>query len=268
MYKLLVLDLDGTLVNSRKEITPITRRALLKAQQSGVHLVLASGRPVDSISPLAELLQLEQYGGFVISYNGARIINWSTGEVLHKDVLPPEVLPALYEYSHISRLPILVYQDGCVLTEERDNSYVDMVSFTNKMPVRKAESFLNEVRHPLHKCLMVGDPIDLHQWEMKMVTELGDRMNIYRSSPFILELVPLGVDKAKAISILTQYLGISNKEVIAVGDGYNDRSMIEYAGLGVAMKNAVSEVKEIADFITELSNDRDGLVEVIEKFIL
>lgn len=268
MYKMLVLDLDGTLVNSHKEITPNTYNALMKAQQSGIHLVLASGRPVDSIRPLADLLQLERFGGFVISYNGARIINWSTGEVLHQEVLPPEVLPALYEYSHISQLPILVYQNGCVLTEDSDNSYVDQVSFTNKMPIKKAVNFLKEIRHPLHKCLMVGDPIDLHQWEMKMAAELGTKMNIYRSSPFILELVPLGVDKAKAIAVLTDYLGVSRDEVIAAGDGYNDRSMIEYAGLGVAMKNAVPEVKEIADFITEFSNDKDGLVEVIERFIL
>ena len=84
-YKLLVLDVDGTLLNDKKEITPRTHAALLKAQQMGVHVVLASGRPTNGVQPLAEALELNHYGGFILSYNGGQIINAQTGELMSRN---------------------------------------------------------------------------------------------------------------------------------------------------------------------------------------
>ena len=96
-YKLLVLDIDGTLLNNRKEISPRTQAALLKAQQMGVHIVLASGRPTNGVIPIAEKLELNHYGGYILSYNGGQIINMQTGELLFEKRIAPEWLPLFRE---------------------------------------------------------------------------------------------------------------------------------------------------------------------------
>lgn len=263
--KLLVMDLDGTLVNDRKEITPATLYALNKIQQQGVRIVLASGRPTFSIRPLAEQLRLKEYGGYILSYNGARIENCSNDELLFSMILPEKVLPYLYKCSQESGYSILAYQDGYVVTEHDQDSYVKMVSFGNKMPIRKLTDFLKEIKLPLHKCLMVGNPEGLHHWELKMRDEIGHEMSVYRSSPFIMELVPFGIEKARSLAQLVSHLGLTAEQVVAVGDGYNDISMLQYAGMGIAMRNAVPEVQKAANWTTTRSNNEDGIVEIIEK---
>lgn len=114
-YRLLVLDLDGTLTNSKKEISPRNLRTLLRLQQSGVRLVLASGRPTYGIVPLAEQLQMKEHNGYILSYNGGEIINWNTGELLYKNLLPDEVLPILYETAIDNRQTILTYDNEFIL---------------------------------------------------------------------------------------------------------------------------------------------------------
>ena len=108
-YKLLVLDLDGTLTNSKKEITPFTRETLLQAQEKGLHLVLASGRPTYGIVPLAEELNIKQYGGFILSFNGGKVIDLMTDKVLFEQALPPDIVPVLYNRSKEAGLAILSY---------------------------------------------------------------------------------------------------------------------------------------------------------------
>ena len=115
-YKLLVLDLDGTLTNTRKEVTEHTRTTLIKAQEQGLKIVLASGRPTYGIAPLANLLQLDKYEGYVLSYNGGEIIDWKTGELLYKNLLDPEVLPYLYQCANDNHFAIVTYDGEYVLT--------------------------------------------------------------------------------------------------------------------------------------------------------
>ena len=98
-YKLLALDLDGTLTNTKKEITPYTRRTIIKAQQKGVKIILATGRPTYGVAPIAEHLCLREYGGYILSYNGGRIINWQTGKVMYENLLERSVIPFLYNYA-------------------------------------------------------------------------------------------------------------------------------------------------------------------------
>lgn len=265
-YKLLVLDLDGTLTNDEKIITPKTYDALMKAQEEGVKIVLASGRPTFGIAPLAEKLKLKDYGGYILAFNGCRIINWQSREIISDSVLDPEVMPYLYECSKKSGFPILTYQGEDIVTEYPEDQYVIEEARINKMPVRKMNDFMTEVKHPINKCLIVGAPERLHVLEIEMAEKLQGRMGIFRSAPFFLELVPLNIDKAKTLNILIKKIGITREEVVACGDGYNDLSMIEFAGMGVAMKNAVDEVKAKANYITIHDNNHDGIAEVIEKF--
>lgn len=266
-YKLLVLDLDGTLTNTRKEVTEHTRTTLIKAQEQGLKIVLASGRPTYGIAPLANLLQLDKYEGYVLSYNGGEIIDWKTGELLYKNLLDPEVLPYLYQCANDNHFAIVTYDGEYVLTEYPDDEYVLKEALLNVMKIKKVDNFLKAVQHPIAKCLIVGEPTRLAVLEKEMYNHLHDRMGVFRSEPYFLELVPKGIDKAQSLAVLLKEIGMTKDEMITVGDGFNDLSMIKYAGLGVAMSNAQEVVKENADFIT-LSNEEDGVAHVVEKFIL
>lgn len=268
-YKLLVLDLDGTLTNSKKEITPFTKEVLINAQQQGLHLVLASGRPTYGIVPLAEQLEMGQYGGFILSFNGGKVIEVKTGKIFYEQALPPDVMPLIYKRSYEAGLTILSYNGKYILTENAEDKYVEYESFLTKMKIKETDDFLRDLHMPADKCLIVGEPEDLVPLEEQFRQELGQRINVYRSEPFYLEVVPKGIDKAASLERLLQRIQIKREEVIAIGDGFNDLSMIKYAGLGVAMANAQPPVKSNADKITDYTNNEDGvahfILELMEK---
>ena len=264
-YKLLVLDIDGTLTNEKKEITRHTKQTILRMQKAGVKVVLASGRPAYGVVPTARELELEQYGGFILSYNGGEIINWETQEMVYENVLPNEVVPVLYECARTHQLSILTYDGAEIITENSQDPYVLKEAFLNKMAVRETNDFLTDITLPVAKCLIVGDADKLIPLEAELCLRLQGRINVFRSEPYFLELVPQGIDKALSLAVLLKEIGVAREEVIAIGDGYNDLSMIRFAGLGIAMGNAQEPVKKAADYIT-LSNEEDGVAEAIKKF--
>ena len=266
-YKLLVLDLDGTLTNQKKEVTEHTRRTLIEAQERGVKIVLASGRPTYGVAPLAEILELQKYEGYILSYNGGEIIDWKTGEMMYENVLDPDILPYLYKSATDNHFAIVTYDGKYVLTEYPEDEYVLKEAILNVMTPKKVDHFLEVIKFPIAKCLIVGEPTRLAVLEKEMYEHLKDRMGVFRSEPYFLELVPKGIDKAQSLAVLLKEIGMTKEEMIAVGDGFNDLSMIQYAGLGVAMANAQEIVRQNADYIT-LSNEEDGVAAVVEKFIL
>lgn len=266
-FKLLVLDLDGTLTNAKKEITPRNREVLIQAQKEGVRLVLASGRPTDGIAPLANELQLDRFGGYVLAYNGGEIIDWKSREIIFHKVLPDKVIPYLYHCAKQSELAILSYNDGSIITESPEDVYVEKEAFLNKIPIQATTDFLADIHLPAPKCLIVGNPARLIAVESEISLRLQGQISVYRSEPYFLELVPLGIDKAQSLAFLLEKLELDREEMIAVGDGYNDLSMIKFAGMGVAMANAQEPVKQAADYVT-LSNEEDGVAAVVEKFLL
>lgn len=264
-YKLLVLDLDGTLTNTKKEITPRNKERLIQTQQQGTRLVLASGRPTYGIVPLANQLQMNQFEGYILSYNGGEIIDWKTREILYSNVLPDTAIPQLYECAKRNGLAILTYDEECIITENPEDEYVKKEAFLNKMQIRKTNDFLADIRLPLPKCLIVGEPDKLIAVESELSLLMQGTISVYRSEPYFLELVPPGIDKARSLAVLLEKLNMKKEEMVAIGDGYNDLSMIKFAGLGVAMANAQEPVKKAADYIT-LSNDEDGVAAVVERF--
>ena len=266
-YKLLVLDLDGTLTNSKKEITRHTKETLIKAQEAGLKVVLASGRPTYGVAPLANELELQKYEGYILAYNGGEIIDWKTRELMYEKQLDSDLLPYLYRCAKENDFAIVTYENEYVLTEKPDDEYVLKEALLNVMKIKKVDNFLEAVKHPITKCLIVGEPSRLALLEKEMSEKLKDRMGVFRSEPYFLELVPKGIDKAQSLSVLLEEIGMTKNEMIAIGDGFNDLSMIQYAGLGIAMENAQDVVKQAADFIT-LSNEEDGVAYAVEKFYL
>ncbi len=265
LYKILVLDIDGTLTNSNKEISEATKKALKKIQQDGIKVVLASGRPTFGIEPIAKELELEKYGGFILAYNGGKIINFETGEVIFSIDFPNELISTVYKMAQEHKLPILSYSETHVITEHIDNEYVQREAFLNRAPVQHVDNFLDAIPSTIPKCLIVGHISEVEALEKKMYATLNNHINVFRSEPFFLELVPKNIDKANSLDRLLSHLGLTKDEMIACGDGFNDLSMIKFAGLGIAMANAQEIVKEAADYIT-LSNDEDGIAHVVEKF--
>lgn len=267
-YKFLALDLDGTLTNDKKEITPRTKEMLFKAQEEkGVKIILASGRPAYGVAPLADEIGLAKFGGYILAYNGGEIIDWQTREVICRSLLDHDVLPYLYRCANGNGFAIVTYENEFVLTEKPNDEYVLKEALLNVMKIKKVDNFLEAVKHPITKCLIVGEPVRLAELEKEMYAQLKDRMGVFRSEPYFLELVPKGIDKGKSLEALLERLGVVREELMAVGDGFNDLTMIKFAGMGVAMANAQEVVKENADFIT-LSNEEDGVAYAIEKFIL
>lgn len=264
---MLVLDLDGTLTNSRKELTEPTRKALIEIQEAGKKVVLASGRPINGIVPLAEKLELARFGGYMLSFNGARITQCSTGDIIYNRTLPAEVIRPIYDITRtFPGLDILTYDQDRILSGIQANTYTEKESFINKMEIVQLPDFLDSLTFPVNKLLIPGEPSILEELMPLLQKKFHKLLNIYRSEPFFLEIMPQNIDKAYSLQKLLNSIGLTADSMICCGDGFNDISMIEYAGLGVAMENAQPIVKETADFITR-SNDEDGILHVINTFL-
>lgn len=267
---LLALDLDGTLLTTDKRLTQRNLEAIERAQQAGTTIVLASGRHPYSMARFADMLHLRERGGYVIAFNGGQLIDYATGQLLFHQELPAHVLPRIHRWARHYDLPILSFRGNVIITEHPADHYVVENAANNRMPIEGVSNLLEALQHldtPPTKCLMPGNPHLLPEVEAAMKADLGHEMEIYRSAPHYLELVPPGIDKGHALSRLLNIIGRTREELIACGDQNNDIAMLRYAGTGVAMGNAADEVKAAADHVT-LSCDDDGVAHAIERFIL
>ena len=267
-YKLLVLDVDGTLLNDEREISKRTLAALLKVQQMGVRIVLASGRPTYGLMPLAKTLELGNYGGFVLSYNGCQIIKAQNGEILFERRINPEMLPYLEKKARKNGFAIFTYHDDTLITDSPDNEYIKNEALLNNLKIIREDEFSTAIDFAPCKCMLVSDKekalIGLEQhWEKR----LAGTLDAFRSEPYFLEVVPCGVNKANTLGALLEHLGGTREEVIAVGDGVCDVTMLQLAGMGVAMGHSQDSVKVCADYVTA-SNEEDGVALAVEKLIL
>jgi len=265
-YQMLVLDIDGTLTTSKKEISPATLHALLTIQEEGFYVVLASGRPTGGMMRYAKELQLKKYGNYLLSFNGAQIMNCKTEEVIYQKTLPQTVIPGLYEAAKKWKVGILAYEKDCIIAGTSIDRYMELESKLNNMKLKEVASFDSYVCFPTHKCLMTGEPEQLLKVETALKEQYHTFLNIYRSEPYFLEIMPQNIDKAHSLQKLVTSLGLTMDQMICCGDGFNDVTMIEAAGLGVAMSNAQDVVKEAADYVTA-SNDKEGIVQVIQRFL-
>lgn len=267
-YKLIAVDLDGTLVRSDQSISPRTIDTLVQVQQSGVKMAVASGRPTFGTAHVADALRLADFGGYVMSYNGGEIYDWGTKTRLHAQTLDEDIIPYIYMYAREHGMPIMTYIGKEVVSEVENNEYINYSVMRNRMTLRKVEDFVATAQGVgIVKCIIVGDPTLLPALEIEMQETLKGKAGVFRSEPFFLEIVPVGIDKAKGLSILLNKIGMQPSELIAFGDGYNDIPMLQFAGLGVAMGNAAEKIQKAADMVAQ-SNDDDGIAVLLEKLIL
>ena len=267
-YKVLALDLDGTLTNTEKVITPRTKAALQEAARRGVCIVLASGRPTVGIEPLARELELEKYGGCILSYNGGKIIDCRTGETLYQKQLDAQYVPELCAFAAAQDVAILTYNNEGVVCERDKDEWANKECFTTKLPMIHVDDLASYVNYPICKMLIALDPARRDTVCAAGKKQFAGRADLYPSSPFFIEAVPLGVAKDASLAALLDHMGLTRDNLMACGDGLNDRSMIAYAGVGVAIQNAEQPVKDAAVYVTTADNNHDGVAEAVEKFIL
>lgn len=265
--KVLVLDIDGTLTNSRKEITPVTKKVIQDIMKKGHKVILASGRPTPGMRRYEAELELEKYGGYLLSYNGAKVIDCQSGEIVYQRLLPLSMVPSLYAFAKEKECGLITYLGETVISAFEPDEYVQLEARINGLPIQRVEHFKEFVDFDINKCLMTAPATKAADFELQLRERYQEVSSIYRSEPFFIEIMPKDVDKATALDRMLEVIGMRREDCICCGDGFNDISMIQYAGVGVAMGNAQKQVKDAADYITA-SNDKDGLVEVIERFIL
>lgn len=266
--RLIALDMDGTLLTSRKEISPRTVDALLRVQQKMVRLALCSARPLAGITPYAEQLQIPQNGGYIAAYGGAEIIRCGKGNRgrLYYQAMPPADLHRLYRIAKASDLNILTYRDDVLYTAD-DDVYITKEANDNFLRICRVKDFCRDVNFDSPKCLLTGEPAAVEKAFPAIAATCRGQFEAVVSAPFFLEICPAGIDKRHALKALMAAEHLQKEQVAAFGDSRNDLPMLRAAGFGIAMENAVQEAKELA-FLTTDSNEKDGIAKVVEQYWL
>ena len=264
--KILVCDIDGTLVDSEKKIPPRAKELITKFQKNGGIFILASGRPPRGMINYANELELAKYNGYMMSYNGSQVTNMKTGEIIYKKCLDYNKIPDIIRIAKEYGVNMLTYEGDTIITEDDSNKYLQLEKKINNLDLKLVDSITDYVKFDVPKCLGTAEGEALEPLEAAFNEQLTN-VSIFRSEPFFLEVNPLGIDKGNILKmVVEEILGCTKNNVVACGDGFNDITMLEYAGIGIAMDNGSIAVKEDADYVTA-SNDEDGLALAIEKFI-
>lgn len=266
-YKILAFDIDGTLTDSEKKITPRTKSAIIRAQEQGCVVAIASGRPRPGVRRYADELELKKNGGYILALNGGLLERYSDGRIIRQSVIPREYYGEICELAKANNVNILTYDGDTVVSEKLDDKYLEIEVRINGLAQKRVENLREYLTYEAPKFLMLGDGDYLARIEPEVYARLHERMDVYRSEPFFLEILPKNINKASALEELLSFVGAKRDELMAFGDGYNDISMLEFAGMGVAMQNAHAEVKEHADIIAP-GNDEDGIADILEKYVL
>lgn len=266
-YEIIALDVDGTLTNSRKEVTDRTRNALIEAQRQGKRVIIASGRHPFGLKDIASDLGLDHFGGYIMAFNGGRVINAATGQTLSVEYFPRKYIQPVCDAVAAANITVMTYEGDTLIMNDKVNDYSFVEAKILGMPYRQVSSFTDYVTFDVNKLLLAGEPSVIDEYEKLLVKRWKGYFDVFKSCPFFLEVMPFGVNKGAALSKLLGKLGCTREQLIACGDSYNDMTMIGYAGLGVCMGNGERDVKRIADVIAD-SNDDDGVAKIVEEYML
>jgi len=273
-YKLICIDVDGTLLNSRHKITRRTKETIVRAHKLGVHIVISTGRMYTDAEYYSNLIGVKSP---VIASNGAFIKEKDNDKVIFKDVLGQDLSLELLEIFrkhgikpyfctpnkfYYGSIMFKLFYIATAILGQRSNK-LDMEYVFSWQQWKNA---LNKEKDNIVKGEVIyRDPALIYELrnELKTIKQL----EIVDSSKYNIEITRKGVSKGKAVERLATLYNIKREEIMTIGDSENDLSMIEYAGLGIAMDNASDNLKQKADYITD-SNDNEGVAKAIDKFVL
>ncbi len=257
------------MLNSRKELTASVKETIQQAKKQGVKIVICTGRPLNGVKALLKQLSLDnQSDQFVISFGGA-MIQKTNGEILSEQPISYDSYLRLELLARQKQLHFHAISHDRIYTADRDiGHYTVYESLITKLEIfYRTPAELRQTK--LIKAMFIDDPQRLAQAmiDWKPFSHLEDQVTFTKSSPFYLEANAKNVSKGQALQFLAQQLQLTKNEIMAVGDEGNDLSMIIYAGLGVAMGNAITEVKAAADWQTA-DNDHDGVAVALSKYVI
>ena len=265
-YKLIAMDLDGTLNNDQKIITEKTKAALMAAQKKGIRLALASARPSPGLFKERDILRLQDHKGILMSYNGGRIVDAETGKVLFETSMDLQQTKQVLRF--LETLPVTpILDDGVQFYVSDKNGFkVDYECRNNNMVCSEVENLADFLTFAPIKILMSVLPKQLPQVQSEIAAFLPESLTVVQTADFYLEVIPKVINKGQGIRDICAVLGIDPSEVISFGDAANDIPMLREAGMGVAMGNAAEAVMAAANMVT-LSNNDDGIAVALEKLL-
>lgn len=266
MYKLIAVDMDGTLLNENKEISNRCQKAIFKLKEKGKKLVIATGRPLEGVMNYIDQLKLFDENDYVVAFNGALVQGTKTKQIIFNKPLSLPAYKELFLLSQQLGVNIHALTDNSVLTP-KNNPFTEIESNINQIPIIEGKVEDIDDSTIIVKVMFIDEPKKLDEIIPQIPSWIKEKYTILRSAPYFLEFLDKSVNKGAGVSAIAKQLGIEREEIICVGDAGNDLAMIRYAGLGVAMGNAMEEVKSEADYITH-TNEEDGVAYIIEKYML
>lgn len=261
-FKLVALDIDGTLLNKERRLTPEIKEAIRRVRERGTEVTLCTGRMFRAALPYAEELELELP---LIAYNGGLVMQAETKEILYRRSLPGIYAKQIVRAAREKRFAINYYYEDRLLVEEI-NEANRLYAEWSKVPLEQVEDLV-ELPYEPTKILVMGNPEELDVFWAEHRELLGEEVYITKSWSSFLEFLHPEATKGKGLAALARHLGIERGEVMCMGDSFNDLEMFAYAGLAIAMGNADEAVKKAADYITG-TNEENGVAQALEKFIL
>ncbi len=264
-YNAFFSDIDGTLVTDDKKISKRVFEAISALKQHNIPVVLSTGRPELGIKKVVEDFELQNSNGYVICYNGGKVISLKTQEVIFSKVISKPLLKKVFECAKKADLEPIVYSETGILTQDVNNEYVMIESQITKMPLELFDGDYESITAPIHKCLAVGSPEKVEKAKDIFSKELADSVDSFTSAPIFLEIMPKGVNKGVGVNAVLEHCGLTKQQAVACGDGFNDVDMLKFVGMGIAMENAVDGVKAYCKDIVP-SNNEDGVAHAIARY--
>ncbi|KXG78008.1 Cof-type HAD-IIB family hydrolase [Thermotalea metallivorans] len=294
MYKLLAVDMDGTLLDHKQEISEENKRAIQRAMEKGVKIVISSGRAITGIERYIEELGLLGEEDYSVTCSGACVINNAQTKILEEKYISYDEFQYVFEVARKYNIYLNIYTENRILVHW-DNYSTRIDSAANRLPMEIVDfhnldkdvkimkmTLINEDASIKEELLSVYPNIPVSDIDLptrdkfdkrlfadakKFLGAFSEKFTLLKTTPYHIEVLSKETNKGAGVQRVADIFDIKPEEIICIGDSGNDRHMIEYAGLGIAMGNASPELKKAADYVT-LSNQENGVAHVIEKFIL
>ncbi|MBO4886919.1 MAG: HAD family hydrolase [Firmicutes bacterium] len=266
--KLFLTDLDGTLLDNDKQISPPTRQVLEKWTKAGHIFAFGTGRALTSALAIRKALGLEKLCRYLVCYNGVQIYDALEKRMIFETGIKQETVMKIMDLAESLGIHCHTYQ-GPYIVARRETQALKDYGIHIHMPVIFSETVIEQLVHP--PCLLLAiernEPEKLKALQQALKEQFADEVTSYFSSSEYLDILPAGVNKGKALFTLASHLQIPIEDTVAAGDEENDISMVEAAGIGIAMKNGTERIRAVADMITEEDNCHDGLAEALRQLL-
>lgn len=266
--KLFFTDLDGTLLNSKGKISVGTKAALDRWVAAGNKLILNSGRPLDSILEVKRLGGLDYPGMLIAANNGSLIYDCDTSSTLHRFGIPFEHVSYIMDVARKRGVHCQTYTDTHIVCE-KENEHLAFYTNRIHLPYILTDDVISVLPEPPQKLLAIdiNDHQNLEDLRQELLSWAKGKVEMLYSCNELMEFIHYESGKGNAIRTICEMLNVPTCDSLAAGDMNNDLSMIEAAGVGIAMKNATPLLKEMADVVTDEDNNNDGLASVLERFM-